>query len=224
MTDLAASVQLLAVAQAVYLNAVRAVAAHPEAVGRGLSGEQAVKTVLTQALRVSGPQAARDYAAAIATGETGRLPRLGRSLVAGVVHREHLDVAASAVDKLPKGLARRIAPDGQVGWTVIDRVIDERAREGSAGTVKELGVQLRDVLDPDRVQDLSEDSYTRRRASYRTNEVGMFEFHAVLDPATGLLVIAALEAAAAPRAAGTVVDEQGVAGVTEEQRTGPRAP
>ena len=87
LAELAASVQLLAVVQAVYLNAVRGVAAHPEAVGRGLSGEQAVKSVLTQALRVSGPQAARDYAAAVATGESGPLPRLGRSLVAGVVHR-----------------------------------------------------------------------------------------------------------------------------------------
>ena len=64
-----------------------------------------------------------------------------------------MDVAASAVEKLPKALGRRVAPDGQVGWTVIDRLLDDRAREGSPGTVKELGTQLREVLDPDRVQD-----------------------------------------------------------------------
>ena len=68
---------------------------------------------------------------------------------------------------------------------------------------------LREVLDPDRVQDLSEDSHTRRRACHRVNDWGMFEFHAVLDPATGLRVAAVLEAAAAPHPAGTAVDEHG---------------
>src|SRR3954447_1579553 len=209
LAGLVASVKVVSGAQAAYLNAIRALAAHPEVVGAGLSGKQAVLSVLTTGLRVSGGQAARDYAAAMATADTGRLPRLGRSLVEGAVHREHVDVAASAVEKLPKGLGRRVAPDGQVGWTVIDRLLDERAREGAAGTVKELGVQLREVLDPDRVQDLSEDSYTRRRACHRVDEFGMFDFRFVLDPATGVQVAAALEAAAAPRPAGTAVDEHG---------------
>src|SRR4051794_16429450 len=206
---LVASLRVVGVVQSVYLNAIRAVAAHPEVVGAGVSGKQAVLSVLTTGLRVSGGQAARDYAAAVATADTGRLPRLGRSLVEGAVHREHVDVAASAVEKLPKGLGGRVAPDGQVGWTVIDRLLDERAREGAAGTVKELGAQLREVLDPDRVQDLSEDSYIRRRACHRVDEFGMFDFRFVLDPATGVQVAAALEAAAAPRPAGTAVDADG---------------
>src|SRR3954451_23732375 len=209
LAGLTASLQFVSVVQSVYLNAIRAVAAHPEVVGAGLSGKQAVLSVLTTGLRVSGGQAARDYAAAMATADTGRLPRLGRSLLEGAVHREHVDVAASAVEKLPKGLGGRVAPDGQVGWTVIDRLLDERAREGAAGTVKELGVQLREVLDPDRVQDLSEDSFTRRRACHRVDEFGMFDFRFVLDPATGVQVAAALEAAAAPRPAGTAVDADG---------------
>src|SRR3954447_10794659 len=209
LAGLAASLQFVSVVQSVYLNAIRALAAHPEVVGAGLSGKQAVLSVLTTGLRVSGGQAARDYAAAVATADTGRLPRLGRSLLEGAVHREHVDVAASAVEKLPKGLGGRVAPDGQVGWTVIDRLLDERAREGAAGTVKELGTQLREVLDPDRVQDLSEDSYTRRRASHRVDEFGMFDFRFVLDPATGVQVAAALEAAAAPRPAGTAADAHG---------------
>src|SRR4051795_920115 len=209
LAGLAASLRVVDAAQSAYLNAIRAVAAHPEVVGPGLSGKQAVLSVLTTGLRVSGGQAARDYAAAVATADTGRLPRLGRSLLEGAVHREHVDVAASAVEKLPKGLGRRVAPDGQVGWTVIDRLLDERAREGAAGTVKELGVQLREVLDPDRVQDLSEDSYARRRACHRVDEFGMFDFRFVLDPATGVQVAAALEAAAAPRPAGTAVDADG---------------
>src|SRR4051795_5561687 len=209
LAGLAASLRVVDAAQSAYLNAIRAVDAHPEVVGPGLSGKQAVLSVLTTGLRVSGGQAARDYAAAMATADTGRLPRLGRSLLEGAVHREHVDVAASAVDKLPKALGARVAPDGQVGWTVIDRLLDERAREGAAGTVKELGAQLREVLDPDRVQDLSEDSYTRRRACHRVDEFGMFDFRFVLDPATGVQVAAALEAAAAPRPAGTAVDEHG---------------
>src|SRR4051794_28055588 len=209
LAGLVASVKGVSGAQAAYLNAIRALDAHPEVVGPGLSGRQAVLSVLTTGLRVSGGQAARDYTAAMATADTGRLPRLGRSLVEGAVHREHVDVAASAVEKLPKGLGGRVAPDGQVGWTVIDRLLDERAREGAAGTVKELGTQLREVLDPDRVQDLSADSYTRRRASHRVDEFGMFDFRFVLDPATGVQVAAALEAAAAPRPAGTAVDEHG---------------
>src|SRR3954451_17708271 len=163
LAGLAASLRGVSGAQSAYLNAIRAVDAHPEVVGPGLSGRLAVLSVLTTGLRVSGGQAARDYAAAIATADTGRLPRLGRSLLEGAVHREHVDVAASAVEKLPKGLARRVAPDGQVGWTVIDRLLDERAREGAAGTVKELGGQLREELDPDRVHGLSANSYTRPR-------------------------------------------------------------
>src|SRR3954469_18723527 len=91
---LVASLRVVGVVQSVYLNAIRAVAAHPEVVGAGLSGKQAVLSVLTTGLRVSGGQAARDYAAAVATADTGRLPRLGRSLVEGAVHREHVDVAA----------------------------------------------------------------------------------------------------------------------------------
>src|SRR3954464_3455799 len=173
VAGLVASVKVVSGAQAAYLNAIRALAAHPEVVGPGLSGKQAVLSVLTTGLRVSGGQAARDYAAAMATADTGRLPRLGRSLIEGAVHREHVDVAASAVDKLPKALGARVAPDGQVGWTVIDRLLDERAREGAAGTVKELGTQLREALDPDRVQDLSADSFTRRRACHRVDEFGM---------------------------------------------------
>jgi hypothetical protein len=196
------------------------VAAHPEAVGAALSGKQAVVSVLTQGLRVSGGQASRDYATAMATADTGPLPRLGRSLIEGVVHREHLDVAARAVEHLPRELGRRVAPDGEVGWTVIDRLLDERAREGAAGTVKELGVQLRDVLDPDRVQDLSQDAYTRRRASFRTDEFGMLDFRAVLDPATGLQVVAVLEAHAAPRPAGTAVDEHGERVEVLDERSG----
>src|SRR3954471_7840509 len=209
LAGLAASLRVVDTAQSAYLNAIRALDAHPEVVGAGLSGKQAVLSVLTTGLRVSGGQAARDYAAAVATADTGRLPRLGRSLIEGAVHREHVDVAASAVDKLPKALGGRVAPDGQVGWTVIDRLLDERAREGAAGTVKELGTQLREVLDPDRVQDLSADSYTRRRACHRVDEFGMFDFRFVLDPATGVHVAAALEAAAAPRPAGTAVDADG---------------
>src|SRR3954467_13096663 len=166
VTVLTASVKVVAGGQAAYLNAIRALAAHPEVVGAGLSGKQAVLSVLTTGLRVSGGQAVRDYAAAVATADTGRLPRLGRSLIEGAVHREHVDVAASAVEKLPKGLGGRVAPDGQVGWTVICRLLDERAREGAAGTVKELGAQIREVLAPVRVQDMCEGSSARRRASH----------------------------------------------------------
>src|SRR4051794_34367782 len=160
LAGLAASLRVVDAAQSAYLNAIRAVDAHPEVVRAGLSGKQAVLSALTTGLRLSGGQAARDYAAAMATADTGPLPRLGRSLLEGAVHREHVDVAASAVDKMPKALGGRIAPDGQVGWTVIDRLLNDRAREGAPGTVKELGAQLREVLDPDRVQDLSEDAYT----------------------------------------------------------------
>src|SRR4051794_26727485 len=42
VADLVAACRLVAVVQAVYLNAVRAVAAYPETVGGGLSGRQAV--------------------------------------------------------------------------------------------------------------------------------------------------------------------------------------
>jgi len=74
LTGLVASLRVVAGGQAVYLNAIRALDAHPEAVGPGLSGRQAVLSVLTTGLRVSGGQAARDYAAAMATADTGPLP------------------------------------------------------------------------------------------------------------------------------------------------------
>src|SRR5437773_12136098 len=64
LAGLTASLPFVSAVQGVYLNAIRAVAAHPEAVGSGLSGRQAVVSVLT-GLRVSGGQAARDYAAAM---------------------------------------------------------------------------------------------------------------------------------------------------------------
>src|SRR4051812_48984867 len=62
VAGLVASVKVVSGAQSAYLNAIRAVAAQPEVVGAGLSGKQAVLSVLTTGLRVSGGQAARDYA------------------------------------------------------------------------------------------------------------------------------------------------------------------
>src|SRR3954452_25048155 len=57
LAGLAASLRVVDAAQSAYLNAIRALAAHPEVVGPGLSGRQAVLAVLTTGLRVSGGQA-----------------------------------------------------------------------------------------------------------------------------------------------------------------------
>src|SRR4051794_41729902 len=102
LAGLVASVKVVSGAQSAYLNAIRALAAHPEVVGAGLSGRQAVLSVLTTGLRVSGGQAARDYAAAMATAGTGRAPRLGRAPIGGGGHWGDGGGAGAAGGKRPQ--------------------------------------------------------------------------------------------------------------------------
>ena len=184
LDSLRAAQLVKAAADSVYLR-LADLRARPEAVPGAASGMVA-ETFLTEGLRVSRGQACRGVRAAVAVAEgSGTMPTLAAAFAAGEITREHVDVAVSAVSKLPVAVKRLVSGDGTTGLRVLDELVTVQAKAGPPGTVDQLGKDLLVVMDPDRACRLEEDAVTRRGGSHTVGYLGMHLFRFVLDPATG---------------------------------------
>src|SRR5512135_908011 len=208
-----------AVLAGVWLALLRQLQARPGAVP-GAAGGKAAATFLVHALNVNRAQANRDVATAAATDPDGdHLPRLGAALAAGEISAEHARVAAAAVAKLPAAVKRHVDQDGRTGLQRLDAFLLRYCREHPPSTIAVLGRELLALVDPDRATDLTGDAHRRRSGGYHTDFLGMTHVNFVLDPADAVEVIAALERYAAPRPAGTAVDEHGQPVEVVDERT-----
>jgi len=214
---------LVATAEAVRLVCVRAVDERPACVPGARSGSAAL-TFLVEALRVSPYRARRDVLAAAALdADEPSLPLLGRALAAGQVSREHVDVAVSTLEQVPRVLREKVFQDDSgadvSGAVLIDRMITEESLGHPPTTIERLGRQLVHRLDPLRSQRLDADSHERRRCTLATNFAGMGVLNAHLDQVTHLEVRGILDRFSGPRPAGTAVDEDGVEVCRRDPRT-----
>jgi len=220
---------LTGVAEAVKLALVAELEARPGAVPGAARGAVAV-TFLSEGLRQSRPHAVRDVAAAaaIAAGSgpgsgPGELAQMGAALAAGEVSREHLDVAVSALRRIPKVLkTQRIeGEDGRwrTGAQVIDGVLTQQARWWAPSTVERLGRQLVARLDPGRAERFEADAFERRSCTVGTDFAGMGLYRWVLDPVTHAQVAAAITRWSAPRPAGHAISEHGEQVSVQDART-----
>ena len=119
-------------------------------------------------------------------------------------------------DALPKVLKTKVIPDGRVdddgvlqdatGAQVIDDVLTAQARVMQPVAVQRLCRELRQRLDPDRVDRFDADAAERSTCSMRTDFAGMTILHLITDPVNGLLIRAAIARRSKPRPAGTAVE------------------
>ena len=178
------------------------------------------ETFLTEGLWVSRGQACRGVRAAVAVAAgSGTMPTLAAAFAAGEITREHVDVAVSAVSKLPVAVKRLVSGDGTTGLRVLDELVTVQAKAGPPGTVDQLGKDLLVVMDPDRACRLEEDAVTRRGGSHTVGYLGMRLFRFVLDPATGALVMPVFAAHAKPVPAGPGEGEDGQEVLFPDRRT-----
>ena len=236
---------LIAVANAAYLGLVAELDVRPEVLP-GVAAGRAAATFLREGLRVSGPQAGRDVRAAKAIASaTPELPAMGTALAEGTVSRDHLDVAVSTVQRIPKALKTKtvepVVPtdvgdqpgdqpgddEGTVGTVTgvqaIDALLAEQSRVLPPSTVDLLGRQIIARLDPDRAERFDADAYQRRTYAWSRDFAGMGVYKFVVDPATDAILQAAIAAWSAPRPAGSAVDEHGqVVRVVDERTPGQR--
>jgi len=219
---------LMSTADAGKLWAVQELRSRPTTVG-GVTGRD-VTRFLTEALRETPAQAERDLKAAAALGgPSAVLPVLGAAFAAGEVSREHVDVAVRTMGALPKVLKTKVIPEGRVdqdgvlqdatGAQVIDDVLTAQARVMQPVAVQRLCRELRQRLDPDRVDRFDADAAERSTCSMRTDFAGMTILHLITDPVNGLLIRAAIARRSKPRPAGTAVDETGATVVVPDRRT-----
>ena len=197
------------------LRVVNEVVSRPAVVG-GMPGGKGVKAFLTEGLRRSGGQVSRDLKAAAAlNGPDPALLAMVEALGAGVVNRDHVDVAVAMLPDIPVSLkwkvVTRVEGGCETGLQFIDRVVTEQARVWAPGEIKGLTWRIRHRLDPERESRFDPEACERRSCTVSTESFGgMGLYGVVLDPVTLLQVSAALARAAAPRPAGTAVGQDGV--------------
>lgn len=105
------------------LRVVNEVVSRPAVVG-GMPGGKGVKAFLTEGLRRSGGQVSRDLKAAAALyGPDPALLAMVEALGAGVVNRDHVDVAVAMLPDIPVSLK----------WKVVTRV-EGGARRGCSSS------------------------------------------------------------------------------------------
>jgi hypothetical protein len=197
--------------EAGYLRLVAELDSRPAAVPVAAAGRVA-RTFLTQALRVSGPDASADVAAALAVDAgSGWLPELGAALAEGAVSREHVDVAVRAVKRVPAHLLHRVDGGGVSGAQRVDHFLTDAARELSPAETARVAAHLVAFLDRHGVDSFDPASVTRRGLRTVVDSTGMLLLRAELDPAAGAVVRAALDLFGAPDPAGSAVDEAGTA-------------
>lgn len=181
---------------------------------------------MTEALHQSRGSAQRDVAAAAAlAGSAAQLPEMGRALAEGQVSRDHVDVAVSALARIPAVLKTKAVPgpDGsgsdRTGAQVIDHVLTDQARHHPPTTIERLGRQIVHRLDPDRAEHFGADAVERRTCSISEDFTRMGHYRLTVDPVTHLHLKTVIAAAAAPRPASAAVDAEGVVHVVQDTRT-----
>jgi hypothetical protein len=206
----AGAAAMCSAAQHEYLRLIAELDTRPDAVPGAAKGRVA-KTFLVHALRVSGPDAARDVAAAHAVDRaSGGLQQLGQALAEGVVSREHVDVAVRAVRGVPRHLLTRRGVDGVSGAERVDRFLTDTALSLSPQEARRVTDQLLAVLDPDGSDRFDPEAVTRRGARLSTDSTGMLLLRAELDPAAGAVLRAAIDRYSAPDPAGSAESEGGL--------------
>jgi hypothetical protein len=188
-----AAADLVGLAQAVYLAAVRELDSRPEAVPGARAG-QVARTFLVHRLRVGKGQAKRDVTAAQATDpDDGPLPGLGAALASGSASREHVDVAVRMLAKVPQHLLTQVGPDGHTGAQAIDQLTTEHAARFCPDTTRGLARHMLRALDPHGTDRYDPHAYTRRDLTCTTDSTGMLVGAFQLDPAAGAVVKTALD-------------------------------
>ena len=145
-------------------------------------GEQGARTVnlLKSRCRVSPRRASADVEnAKLTCPDTGTLRELGRALAAGAVSREHVDVARSALKRLPGRVVRERRDE-------VDGLLTEHARTFEPGAAEYLSRHLLSVITPDRADRYDENALDRRHLSVATDQTGMVLLSGQLDQCTGL--------------------------------------
>ena len=128
----------------------------------------------------------------LAGDDRGALRGMGEALAEGRVSRDHLDVAARTLDKVPHRLRREAAP-------VVDEFHVAVSQTHPPRTCENLAAELLDHLDPSRTErGFDPEAFRRRRFDVVTDSTGMVVVRGQLDPVTGARFKAAVEHFAAP--------------------------
>ncbi len=166
-------------------------------------GEQGARTVnlLKSACRVSPRRAGADVKnAKLTCPDTGTFRALGAALAEGEVSREHVDVARSALNRLPARLVRERRDE-------VDGLLTEHARQFDPGAAEVLSRHLLSVVAPDRADRYDENALDRRHLTVVTDQTGMVLVNGQLDPVTGLKLRSVLDhVVESDRAAGSADD------------------
>jgi hypothetical protein len=107
----------------------------------------------------------------------------------------------------------------RTGADVIDDVLTGQARLLPPTTVERLGRQIVQRLDPDRAERFNADSYERRSCSWTRDFADMGLYRLILDPATDVLVQAAIAQWSTPLPAGTATTLDGRTITVRDTRT-----
>ena len=152
-------------------------------------GEQGARTVnlLKSRCRISARRASADVEnAKLTCPDTGTLRELGAALVEGAVSREHVDVARSALKRLPVRVVRERRDE-------VDGLLTEHARGFDPAGADHLARHLLSVITPDRADRYDENALDRRHLGIATDQTGMVLLSGQLDQSTGLKFAAVLD-------------------------------
>ncbi len=144
----------------------------------------------------------RDVTAARAIGPDGDLTELGQALADGRVCREHVDVAARCLGRIPAHLK-----DEQRG--TVARFLTGHAEQFAPGDFEILAKQLLEVLDPDGSRSFDPNAHDRRSLTKAEDATGMLAGRFLLDQIGSAWFSAALHHYADPEPAACGVDEHG---------------
>jgi hypothetical protein len=200
---------------------IDALDARPEAVPGAAAGRVAV-TFLIHAARSGRAAAFRDVRAAAAVAQDGPLPLLGAALTAGEVSRAHVDMAARALNDIPKRLLRAVDDDGVTGADRVDAYLAEHCRRFAPDDVRVLVAHLLNVLNPDGRDRYDPDAFQRRELRTHRDCTGMLLGSFQLDPEGGATLRAAIDHHAAPNPTRRVLDPDGHPVELRDVRTQPQ--
>ncbi len=177
------------------------------------------------------------------------VPSLAEAFAAGLVSREHIDAAVSAVAKLPERVlsepvlpldrlnqvpAAPATPDPTPGGRpdaesapesmipageAVDRFLGAQARQRDSWALSVLAKHLREALDPDDHDGFDPDAVDRRGLTHTTDGAGMVVGNFQLDAVGGLWFTTAMDHFSAPDPARTEPAEDGTSVTVRDTRT-----